>query len=231
MTTPRKKATSRSGRSSRLAAIKPEHRIFIYGAAATVLVLLVFWAAIGLFSGPPSPSSGPRRVGRTVDPTVDASPNIAVLFYVDEDGTTLVEQEIDIPLSDTTLARARTIAERQLTPPPPPLISPFPEGTELRAVYLTPGGDAFVDLSAQVSLGHPGGSVDELFTVYALVNALTHNVPEIAAVQILIEGKEVDTLAGHVDLRRPLGLNLAWVSGNSTISDDDREVEDTTEEL
>jgi hypothetical protein len=30
-------------------------------------------------------------------------------------------------------------------------------------------------------------------------------------VQILIDGQEVDTLAGHVDLRRPLGKSLEWV--------------------
>ena len=30
------------------------------------------------------------------------------------------------------------------------------------------------------------------------------NLPAITAVQILIDGQEVETLAGHVDLRRPL---------------------------
>jgi hypothetical protein len=30
-------------------------------------------------------------------------------------------------------------------------------------------------------------------------------------VQILIDGKEADTLAGHVDLRHPLGRSLKWV--------------------
>jgi hypothetical protein len=30
-------------------------------------------------------------------------------------------------------------------------------------------------------------------------------------VQILVDGKEVDTLAGHLDLRRPLAKNLDYV--------------------
>ena len=29
--------------------------------------------------------------------------------------------------------------------------------------------------------------------------------------QILVDGKEVDTLAGHVDLRIPLDRSLKWV--------------------
>ena len=33
----------------------------------------------------------------------------------------------------------------------------------------------------------------------------------ISRVQILVDGKEVDTLAGHVDLRHPLEKNLKWV--------------------
>ena len=47
----------------------------------------------------------------------------------------------------------------------------------MRAVYLGATGDAFVDLSADVTRTHPGGSLDELLTVYAIVNALTINVP------------------------------------------------------
>ena len=52
---------------------------------------------------------------------------------------------------------------------------------------------------------------NELFTIYAIVNAVTINLPAISRVQILVDGKEVDTLAGHVDLRHPLEKNLKWV--------------------
>ena len=68
-----------------------------------------------------------------------------------------------------------------------------------------------MDLSAQARTGHTGGALDELFTIYAIVDAVTVNLPVISRVQILVEGKEVDTLAGHVDLRHPLEKNLKWV--------------------
>lgn len=142
-----------------------------------------------------------------------ATSNTAVLFHVAEDGTALVTRTVEIPAEGDPLTRARIVAEQQLVPPGLPLRSAFPAGTRLRGIYLTAEGNAFVDLSADVSAAHPGGSLDELFTVYALVNALVSNVQEIAAVQILIEGREVDTLAGHVDLRRPLGLAMQWVGG------------------
>ena len=77
---------------------------------------------------------------------------------------------------------------------------------------MTERGEAYVDLSAEVTSKHPGGSLDEIFTVYTIVNALTVNLPAITRVQILVDGKEVDTLAGHVDLRHPLQKNLKWLA-------------------
>jgi len=97
------------------------------------------------------------------------------------------------------------------TAPGAPLVSAVPPGTTLRGVYITERGDAYVDLSGAAVTAHPGGTLAELLTVYTIVNVLTVNLPAIQAVQILIDGKEVATLAGHVDLREPLAKNLGLV--------------------
>jgi len=81
----------------------------------------------------------------------------------------------------------------------------------VRAVYIGARGDAYVDLSPEAAAGHKGGSLNEALAVYALVNSLTANLPDVAAVQILIDGHEVDTLAGHLDLRQPFRRALKWV--------------------
>ena len=39
--------------------------------------------------------------------------------------------------------------------------------------------------------------------------SLTVNLPAITSVQILVDGHEVETIAGHVDIRRPLVKNLS----------------------
>ncbi len=87
----------------------------------------------------------------------------------------------------------------------------MPAGTTLKELFLTDRGEAYVDLSAELSRNHSGGSLDEILTVYTLVSALTENLPSITRVQILIDGHEVDTLAGHVDLRRPLARTSEWI--------------------
>ncbi len=143
--------------------------------------------------------------------SVGSSPFTAIMYYVAADGRGLVRREIEVPYGTDTLSRARIIVERQLEMAPRQLLSPFPRGTRLRTLYLADDGILFVDLSGEVTTEHSGGSLDELLTVYALVNALTTNVAEVTAVQILVDGREVDTLAGHIDLRQPLAPNLTWV--------------------
>jgi hypothetical protein len=128
----------------------------------------------------------------------------ATLFYGASDGSGLVAVQREVPLAEGVVQQGRAVLVAQLEPAPSPHVSVIPEGTVLRAFYVTEQGDAFVDLSPEVSARHPGGSFTELLTVNAIVNAVTANLPSIQRVQILVDGREADTLAGHVDLRRPL---------------------------
>lgn len=170
------------------------------GAAALTWVLVQRWES----ARAPAAADADGQSGAD-------SPFTATMYYVEDTGLGLVRREIDIPFAADPLLRARIILERQLEPPPAGLLSPFPAGTRLRSVYLAEDGNLFVDLSGEVTTGHSGGSLDELLTVYSLVNAVTTNVQQVAAVQILVDGREVDTLAGHIDLRQPLTPNLSWV--------------------
>ena len=151
-----------------------------------------------------APSSGPTNGGSAVRRIT------ATLFYVADDGMSLAPVQREVPFGASVADQARAIVEAQLAAPPP-LISAIPADTKLRQVFVTDRGDAFVDLSGEVTTKHTGGSLDEILTVYAIVNALTVNLPAITRVQILVDGKEVDTLAGHVDLRHPLAKSMDWV--------------------
>jgi spore germination protein GerM len=147
----------------------------------------------------PSPvSAAPAPQGRKIK---------AQLFYVSDDGMRLVGVERDVPYAETAVDQAREILNAQVAPVAAPLVSAVPAGTVVRALFLTEGGQAYVDLSRDVATAHPGGSLNEMLTIYTIVHALTFNLPAVTAVQLLVDGKEVDTLAGHVDLRRPLSKN------------------------
>lgn len=188
-------------------------------AVRAALVVAALGAVWMLFTYGPrwyarrTPAGAPQAAAAT--PTAERKIK-ATLYYVADDGTSLVGVQREVPFSEPIVEQARRILEAQLEPAPAPLASSVPAGTALRGLYLSERGDAFVDLSADVSTKHPGGALDELFTVYAIVDALTVNLPAISRVQILIEGKETDTLAGHVDLRHPLQKNLNWIGAPAT---------------
>jgi hypothetical protein len=135
----------------------------------------------------------------------------ATLFVVSDDGTELVAAGRDVPYGATPAEQARLILEAQIRAPADGLASAIPPTSTVRSVFLTTGGTAYVDFGPEIAAAHSGGLLNESLAVYAVVNALTFNLPGISAVQILVNGKDVDTLAGHVDLRRPIAKSLAWV--------------------
>jgi hypothetical protein len=177
-------------------------------ASAVFVWWLLFVALPNWFRGAPQPAT-PAAAGT---PAAATERKItATLFFIAEDGLSLVPLQREIPFADPVVEQARHVVEAQIAPAPAPLASSIPAETKLRAIYLSERGDLFVDLTAEVTSRHKGGALDELFTVYAIVNSLTVTLPAIARVQILVDGKEVDTLAGHVDLRNPLSKNVTWV--------------------
>ena len=172
--------------------------------AYLVAVLIAFvgvgWALVRLLSPPPAAPAAEI----TATAPAETAHITATLYYGSSDGRALVPVRRDVPAATGVVDQGRQILAVQFQDAPQPYVQVVPKGTKLRAFYVTDRGDAFVDLSGDVASAHPGGSLTELLTVYAIVNAITTNLPAIQRVQLLVEGKEVDTIAGHVDIRRPL---------------------------
>jgi hypothetical protein len=161
------------------------------------------WLATSGTSAPAAtPASGAAADTRRIQ---------ATLYYVSADGTGLVAVNRDVAYGATPAEQAKLVVEAQVAPPPNERLSAIPNGTIVRAVYLTDTHQAYVDLGGAIATGQTGGSLDEALTVYAIVNAVVTNLPDITGVQMLVDGKEVDSLAGHVDLRAPLGKAADWI--------------------
>jgi spore germination protein GerM len=187
--------------------IRPRPIVLAGLVAAVAVIVWLLWAGGSRFSAP----AAPGEAGAAAQPPVAERKINVTLFFISEDGLALVGAQREVAFGEPVSEQARSVVEAQLGAPPAPLASAIPDGTTLRSVFVSANGDAFVDLSGDVTIKHTGGALDELFTVYAIVNALTVNLPAVTRVQILIDGKEVDTLAGHVDLRHPLQKSMNWV--------------------
>ena len=183
-------------------------RAFLIGG---LLVAAGLWLVLALLPGVLSrPSSDAGPAGSTVSAT-EARRIQAKLFYVSDDGSELVAVVRDVAFGATPAEQARHIVEAQVKTPFGGLVSAIPNGTTVRGVFLGARGEAYVDLSQEASFTHRGGTLDEALGVFAIVNAITSNLPDVTAVQILVDGKEVDSLAGHIDLRQPIRRAADWI--------------------
>jgi hypothetical protein len=151
-----------------------------------------------------APAAGPAAAA-------DARRIHAALFYVSDDGAALVSKSREVLYGATPAEQLRRLVEAAVQPPSDGSRTAIPAGTVVRAVFLGARGEAYVDLGGTIVSGQTGGSLDEALAVYAIVNAVVVNMPDISAVQILIDGRQAETLAGHIDLRYPLGKALDWV--------------------
>ncbi|HEY3160931.1 MAG TPA: GerMN domain-containing protein [Vicinamibacterales bacterium] len=196
----------------RLASLARGKRKHWLQAAAIVIVFAVAaWGASRLLERMVSPVQEQQSAPAPAAPAANVAHIIATLYYGTPDGQALVAVKREVPLGEGPRAQGRQILQSELEAAPAPYVSLVPAGTMLRAFYVTERGDAFVDLSPEASTMHPGGSTNELLTVYAIVNAVTANLSSVERVQILIDGKQADTLAGHVDLRRPFERDTSLV--------------------
>jgi len=184
-------------------------RRFLPVAIGVAMLALLAWGVTSVLQHLISRDAAPAPAAAATAPA--ETPHIAAtLFYATPEGDALAPIRREVPLAEGLVAQGRQLLIAQFTPPPSPYISAIPAGTALRAFYVTDKGDAFVDLSG-ITAVHPGGSLTELLTVHAIVNAVTANLPAVKRVQILVDGKEVDTIAGHVDVRKPLARDISLV--------------------
>ena len=82
------------------------------------------------------------------------------------------------------------------------VVTIIPKKAKLKSVAVK-NGIATVDFSEDLVKNFAGGSTGEEMLVGSIVNTLTE-FPEVKSVQILLEGKKVDSLAGHLDTSAPL---------------------------
>jgi flagellar basal body-associated protein FliL len=96
------------------------------------------------------------------------------------------------------------------------LVNTFPPKTDIISVKIESDQTARINFGQNLVANHPGGSASEMATIYSLTNTLITNIPEIKKVKILIEGKEQESLKGHVDIRNPFSFNKELIAPVST---------------
>ena len=123
----------------------------------------------------------------------------ARLFAAGPDGLLHV-REVELPRFATTRGRAEALVQRIVEES-----GTFPEEVQVLDVFVSGRGVAVINFTLDLLEGHSGGLHAEELTVYSLSHTLVESLPAIAEVRVLVEGRETETLAGHLDLRSGFG--------------------------
>jgi spore germination protein GerM len=152
-------------------------------------------------------------------PAIDTVDDLAALEELDELGTRSItlffgNRRADGFVSETRTIQARLHRDEEVEA----VVAALIEGPSARGAVRSLPPDArlhrafydeelrllYLDFSQELVSGMEGGSTMELFTLGSILKTIAADFPEIEAVQILIDGLEVETLGGHIDLTRPL---------------------------
>jgi spore germination protein GerM len=134
-----------------------------------------------------------------------------VLYFSDRDGEYLVGEKRRIIGKADIKEEAKEAILELIKGPKEKLTPTLPPRTRCLNLRLDEKGVAVVNFNKALSKDHPGGSSAEIMTTYSIVNSLTLNFSKIKQVQILVEGKPIETIAGHLSLRQPIASNPSLI--------------------
>jgi spore germination protein GerM len=176
---------------------------WIVAGMLLVLIIGALWWLLGL------PGSGRTSID-TAERTGNIPPGEDLnLWFASRQEDALVLERRRVPPSQTLVDRVKASLQELIAGPKGNALRTVSAEAKIREVFMDDQGTAYVDFSEALSQAHPGGPWAEMLTLRSIMQTLVANVPEIKRVQILIEGREVETLAGHMDIRRP--LDTTWI--------------------
>jgi spore germination protein GerM len=176
----------------------------------TVLVLVVVAAGalylnallhrLRALRGQPAEASARAKLAEASLHNQGAPQESVTLFFPSNDEGVLVQETRRLALASSDPDRIRQIFLALLEGSAQGHGTAIPAGAELRSAFLAPDGTAYLDLAAgALPLFEPGIGTETL-AIYSMVDSICYNIPSVKRVKFLIQGQEVETLDGHVDL-------------------------------
>ena len=121
----------------------------------------------------------------------------------------------------SSVAIAEDVVEEFFKQPVAEGVSGIPLHVKLLGLYKDEAQMLYIDLSDEVRRNFQGDALSEYLLLNGLYESLVSNVPDFQDVKILVEGRELETLGGHIYLKHPLKNILApELRGDSRIPDE-----------
>jgi hypothetical protein len=132
---------------------------------------------------------------------------LAVIYFSDPQELFLMPEKRYVYIENDSAQQAREIAKALVDGSKTGLVNTFPTGAGIKDVRVDDEGTAFINFTRNLTKLHPGGSTAEMATIYSLTNSVTDNVTGIKKVKILVDGKELPSIKGHISTKRAFTPN------------------------
>jgi len=175
--------------------LKPFHLLLIAAAAIIVAGLVYYYVQR-------RNARGPVPADRVT--VVPEGSRAVTLYFAHRDEESLVTETRLVAIGKEYVDQIEQVMRALLDGPQEDGVSTIAGGTQLLDVFYDSGAATlYLDFTSEIVAGHPGGSSAEYFTIAAIMRTVSQNFPEVRAVQFLVEGLQVGTLAGHIDAYNP----------------------------
>jgi spore germination protein GerM len=182
----------------------PSHRTQRLVIAAAVLVAAGLVMLATRFMAPRQNS----RMAQELSVPPPPQNATVTLFFAAPDGSGLSAETRELSLPADPGDRLRVLVKELASGPTAGGARALPPGTALRAVYSLDNGETMcLDFTRDLKDASGGGSTGEYLALGSILETVRANLPSVKRVQILVEGRSVETLAGHYDISRPLDLD------------------------
>ncbi|MDH4337829.1 MAG: GerMN domain-containing protein [Candidatus Krumholzibacteria bacterium] len=177
--------------------------LIVIAVLAVVVMAGVMWK-LTRRPAEPTREPAPREVSR-----VPEGSRTVTLFFAGTDEPIIYGESREVAVGRRLDEQVRQVIGALIAGPERESgVSAVPPGTQLLGVLLDESATTlFLDFSSELVAAHPGGSAAEYCTIAAVVKTIGENFPEIEAVQFLVDGSQVDTIAGHIRADQPFRVS------------------------
>jgi hypothetical protein len=190
-------------------------RSLLIGVAVLLAVVITMGTYLRHMRRQAGELESPAASALPVPPPATGPTETVTLYVADDAAGILRPRSTQIPLPGGRQQRAEELLRALLRIyQQPGATHPLAPASDIRSIYLVDPGAAVIDLNASFADQHRSGILSEQLTVNSLVETLAANVPGIQRVNILVEGKTRETLAGHADLTDTFDVSTITQAGN-----------------
>jgi len=166
-----------------------------------IVLLIIFFVTLFSAIFPPVDMDAMRKKEK----------QIAKIYFSDQQERFLKSEKRFVSKETDNALQVKEIVSALLDGSKAGLVNTFPKGVSVKDVKMADEGIVSVNFSKNLINAYHGSSASEMATIYSLTNSITQNIPSVKKVKILVEGKEIPSIKGHISTSKAFSPDLELI--------------------